>query len=91
MSDIREPDFDKVICPNCTWQFRATPVNVQDEQREAAAEIERLREALKPFADAAAYIDQHANDAPDNDETSGFLGDLRRARAALEAAKKEGK
>jgi hypothetical protein len=29
----REPDNDMVICPNCTSQFRAIPVNVQTQLR----------------------------------------------------------
>ena len=41
MSDLgpREPRNDMVICPNCTCQFAAIPVEVQ-------AEIAALREAL---------------------------------------------
>lgn len=29
------PDDDKVICPNCTIQFRAVPVNIQKQLKEA--------------------------------------------------------
>ena len=31
MSDTRQPNFDEVICPKCVHQFRAIPVNVQEE------------------------------------------------------------
>ncbi len=53
---------------------------------DAADEIERLKAALKPFADAAETL------ASFPDETSLdlapiTLGDLRRARAALEGKK----
>jgi hypothetical protein len=43
-----EINFDEVICPGCTHQFRAIPVNVQKELREAKAQgaekLRRLRE-----------------------------------------------
>lgn len=53
-----------------------------------AAEIERLREALKPFAGEAERYDPPEND----DEVKAFYtrftcGDLRRARAALNGEK----
>lgn len=54
---------------------------------EKEAECERLREALKPFADAA-----DAYDPPEGDDdhliwdTTLLVGDLRRARTALGAA-----
>jgi hypothetical protein len=40
----REPNNDMVICPNCTCQFRAIPVNVQKEAAEARAELRKLQE-----------------------------------------------
>lgn len=52
-------------------------------------EVERLREALEPFAEYADWVDsceQHPDGCPDNalaGETSFTVGDLRRARAAL--------
>jgi hypothetical protein len=52
---------------------------------EAADEIERLRAALAPFADRARYIDKHCPDAPDSDETSVWIHELREARAVLDA------
>lgn len=48
--------------------------------RAQAAEIERLREALKPFASSEAIDDP---DMPDRCGVFARLGDLRRARAAL--------
>lgn len=55
-----------------------------------AAEIERLREALKPFADYCdelnGFLDNHNQPLPD-DSGPGWVyvkvGDFRRARAAL--------
>jgi hypothetical protein len=38
----REPDNDMVICPHCTSQFVATPVNVQKR-------IAELEKALAAF------------------------------------------
>ena len=65
----------------------ATPHNILTLTTALAskdAEIKRLKEALKPFADAAkkisqAHLDGHASD---DDETYVFVGDLRRAREA---------
>ena len=47
------------------------------------ARIEVLEEALRPFARLAEYGDAHAPDTHDNDEIGVAVGDLRRARAAL--------
>lgn len=55
-----------------------------------AAEIERLREALKPFADYCdelkGFLDNHNQPLPDDDGPGWVyvkVGDFRRARAAL--------
>jgi hypothetical protein len=50
---------------------------------DAAVEIERLREALQPFADVAEYGDKHCPDMNDSDEISMSVADLRRAYTAL--------
>lgn len=41
----REPDNDMVICPNCTCQFVAIPVNVQARLAEAERLLRRLHNA----------------------------------------------
>ena len=49
-------------------------------------EIERLREALRPFADRAAAYDPPENDDAESDwwnVNRPTIGDLRKARAAL--------
>lgn len=48
MSDT--PNNDEVICPNCVHQFRAIPVNVQDDLAAANAKL-----AAKP--DVAGLVD----------------------------------
>lgn len=60
--------------------------------REAAAEIERLRAALRPFA---SYYDPYVlrPDTPDSGipaNTPHTVGEYRRARAALAREKKDG-
>ena len=45
-----EANYDEVICPNCVTQFRAIPVNVQDQIIALTAE----RDALK--AEVALWI-----------------------------------
>lgn len=52
---------------------------------EARGEIERLREALRPFAERAAAYDQNESSEPAWWHTERpTIGDLRRARTALE-------
>lgn len=43
---VGEPDNDLVICPNCVHQFRAIPVNVQNDLTAAQLQIDRLKAAL---------------------------------------------
>lgn len=51
---------------------------------EAAAEIKRLREALKPFADEAERMRNYPDDYPYSIPTTPItVGDLRRASVAL--------
>lgn len=61
-----------------------------DCMREAAAEISRLREALKPFAKAAEDIDDNNHDRWEMWEHPASMNihvaDMRRARTALEAS-----
>lgn len=40
---MTEANYDEVICPNCVTQFRAIPVNVQNELRALTAQLETLR------------------------------------------------
>lgn len=47
------------------------------------AEIDRLRAALKPFAERAAYYEQRSSDNEDNSVGCVTLGDLRRAAIAF--------
>ena len=57
--------------------------------KEAADEIERLREALKIFGAYADYLDEDYGDYPDHHVSKAFggnilvFGDFRKARAAL--------
>ena len=51
------------------------------ELKDAKKEIERLREALKPFA---YYAEQIPNNVSNTASASGTVGDLRAAKAALE-------
>lgn len=67
MSDLgpRQPDNDMVICPNCTCQFRAIPVNVQIDNERLTARLvaaERERDEARAYADqcrAAQYVAEH--------------------------------
>jgi len=40
---MTKANYDEVICPNCVTQFRAIPVNVQNEVTALAAKIETLQ------------------------------------------------
>ena len=44
-------NYDEVICPNCVHQFRAIPVNVQNE---LAAQTAALEQAEKRIAELEA-------------------------------------
>jgi hypothetical protein len=83
MSDDDIPIEDKINALKGALRWR-------EEVLMLRAENDRLREALKPFADAADQYDpdegDDANEAWSIDVT---IGDLRRARAAL--AKEAGK
>lgn len=66
-------------CPTCT--NRAAPAEIT----RLRAEVERLREALKPIAELARHYDP----VEDDDHLTPWgacptIGDLRRARKALE-------
>jgi hypothetical protein len=58
-----QADSTKVICPNCTCQFRAIPVEVQEklaEQRRRILTLESavvvLRSAIKPVSVKASTV-----------------------------------
>ena len=70
MSDV--PNNDEVICPACCHQFRAIPVNVQQE-------IERLRAEL---AQREAYI--HMAHKRDGDEIERLRAELAACREDAE-------
>jgi len=40
---VTEANYDEVICPNCVTQFRAIPVNVQNEIAALKAERDDLK------------------------------------------------
>lgn len=82
IDDLREA---LAIQQGCCDGAAAQDAHVRQEREEARAEIERLREALKPFAaEAEVYDPPEGDDA----ETAWFslftCGNLRDARAALE-------
>ena len=52
---MTEPNNDEVICPNCTHQFRAIPVNVQ-----------KLLAALESQESLSDALYRIANDPPIN-------------------------
>jgi hypothetical protein len=66
----RTPDNDMVICPNCTCQFVAIPVNVQAR----LAEAERLRGLLDRAEDALLELDSHTHIQPLLDDIHAALG-----------------
>lgn len=83
MSDIVErlTEYSK------DWRVRAGSIDVVVE---AIAEIKRLREALKPFADEADLYDPPESDDDLPAWSRDFpIGTLRRARAALKKAEGE--
>ena len=62
------PDNDMVICPNCTSQFRAIPVNVQRELAEARELLSKTAEWLRdprwgtwPYMEGSEVYDDKAN------------------------------
>lgn len=94
MSDIVEIDFDGVICPHCTHQFRAIPVTVQDEQREAAAEIERLRAENATARQEAERLTLHHIELRDaqrrrTERAEAQVAALREALEAIAFARKD--
>lgn len=73
-------------------EFEATRVISMDLAiREADEEIERLRVALKPFAEQAESFDSDGKEFVPDGFSPAFadhtIGDLRRARAALNGGK----
>lgn len=69
-----------------TTTFFGPMILVSPDERDALlAEIERLREALQPFAEEARYIPEtFENVEPFNETATINNGDFRRAREALE-------
>lgn len=51
---------DKVICPNCVHEFRAIPVDVQEELSALRAENEKLRASV--IEECAEALDKEAKD-----------------------------
>ena len=52
-----EANYDKVICPNCVTQFRAIPVNVQDQITALTAERDIAVRKLAALSNAHALED----------------------------------
>jgi hypothetical protein len=63
--------------------------NLSDALAASQAEVERLREALKPFAVAVARDHPIFGDSS-HELISTTLGDIRRARAALAVSQPQG-
>lgn len=57
-----EPNNDEVICPKCVHQFRAIPVNVQEELSRLRAENERMRADYRFISDTLLEL-QMVDDA----------------------------
>lgn len=55
---MTEMNSKEVICPECTTQFRAIPVDVQIELKEAYEKIERLVAQLTDYVSNAAAANQ---------------------------------
>ena len=58
------PDCDMVICPQCTSQFRAIPVNVQRELAEAERDAARYRWIRSPKSGQLGWWHIKYNDDP---------------------------
>ena len=70
------------------YVLHAANTSLREERERLRAENSKLRDALRPFADAA---DDFIAEKHDAHRAIVTLGDLRRARAALEGVKeKEG-
>lgn len=84
MSENRNVVFDTDLCAK-------NPEAAADRIAELEAVIERLRKALRPFAEAANHYSNGKHRPPVSDDfpCQGFLHvkDLRAARAILEAAR----
>ena len=78
--DDLELEHRQVIIRNAIEQIKDLREALALEQRTAGAEIEKLREALKPFA---YYALQIPDDISDTCSASGTVGDLRAAASAL--------
>ena len=78
-------------------QYVDLVVHYRNERDAMAAEVKRLREALKPFADEAEYWETWGADDSlvewfpeyDGNENPITVGDLRNARAALKGDRNE--
>jgi hypothetical protein len=84
MTSIRD------YCPDCRETGWACKCRTPDAQPSSTDEVERLREALEPFAKAAdiKLCGEWADDKHFGQTDVGFhltFGDLRRARAAIAA------
>lgn len=66
---MTEANYDEVICPNCVTQFRAVPVNVQNELKALAAQLERLQYEV----DAIPAIKEERDDLSSRYETASRL------------------
>ena len=56
---MTEANYDEVICPNCVTQFRAVPVNVQNELRALTAQIETLQYEVDAIPAIKAERDEY--------------------------------
>lgn len=87
MTDEVSPDLES---PDSPTQLRALAADkvactyaYGPDLRRAADEIERLREALEPFSEAAELYCRAWSYVQDDHETPVKVGELRNARAAL--------
>lgn len=53
-----KPNNDEVVCPNCAHQFRAVPVNVQTDLKEAYDKIANLNRQLCEYLSVESAANQ---------------------------------
>lgn len=81
-----EETADKQRLVNYTEELRKETIDALARADAASREVERLREALRPFAEVAASYDPPEGDDAHAAWAHDFtIGSLRRARQALEA------
>lgn len=85
---MREANYDEVICPNCVTQFRAIPINVQNELVDLRKELAAMHADYQSACRTVALMHRAACSGEIVSPKRGVVEDvedLRKERDALRA------